>query len=337
MTAKELDLTADFFAKLTARLNLASWFPSAVACAVSWVLVMSQAIGLQSFGGRDAWKAHKELTTIARLGDRVAALTLTNVAAVVALTVVASLMISPFQFALLQAFEGYEGVAPIRPFLRQGVRRHELRLKRLAQLENEGGTTNSHRAESAKWRHRHYITGDTSIDLSRKVTPMPTTFGNALRQGETRAGSRFNIDVIKAIPRMLHHLDAHSRQTLDASRSSMELGINLSTAMTAMAVVSTPVLANDGWAAGSIPIGLFALGYAAYRGAIAAADLYVEMLAVTIDLHRFKLLEDAHLALPSSREDEKNTFGFLCETFKRSGDLPLPAGKHYVHPARRKA
>ena len=325
-TPKAVD---DLWSRLIARFSLETWIPVAISAVSTWAIVLTMNVDL----GKGSFDKDPSRSPIQRLGDRVADLTLRDYVIFLVATGIAGLVIGPFQFAMLQAAEGYETGRLSARLFRPLTTRHRLVTLKLADLaRGEDQGLSQEAAEAAARKIRRYPSGAGQADEAVRV--MPTTFGNVLRTGEDRAGERYGLRVDVAIPRLLHHVDDGNRRTLEAHRAAMELGINLSFLMVGVAILATAAFASWPPQYLAVPAALYGLAYTSYLGAIRSAEGYVHALAVLIDLHRFDLLDGARMPRPTTHEEEQASFRLLCALFDRHDDQPSLSNLVYEHPAR---
>jgi hypothetical protein len=320
----------DLFAKVVARFNLETWIPMALGTVLVWLTILSSKLDF----GTGVWDPNSGLSPVRRLRPRVEDLVLRDYLVFLVATAVAGLVLAPFQFAILQAAEGYETGPATRWLLLPFRWRHRLLARRLASqsaaLNKSGHDPLGARAAMAARKEKRYLPGSGKVDGGPRV--MPTTFGCVLRTGEERAGSRFGIRVDIAIPRLLHQVDEKNRSILDMHRAAMELGINLAFALVVVAGAATMAFATEKVKYLLVPAAVYSLAYGCYLGAVRSADGYVHALAVLIDLHRFELLDGARLARPLDNVDEQRKFKQLCSLFDRQNAFSGLVA--YQHPDR---
>lgn len=293
--------------------TVVSFVPSTVFVAYTTFLIRSGAFGDD---GIDMAKAFSGLG----LGDAA-------VLGVVSLLV--ALALHPLQHTLTQGFEGYWGDTSAGRLLAiQHILRHRRRALRL-------------KGDAGKWEHESRPPGATFDETGRprplapyaakaKATPteitfhylaseswrmfgsypdtvehiMPTRLGNVLRRYEILAGSRYDLDSISAVPRLLQVADPRDVAYVNNQRTQMEMALRTS----ALALVATLLTVVGMWRHDLWPLVSlvpYAIAYLSYRGAVVVAHEYGVALAVLVDLNRFTLYERMHLPHPDDIEDER--------------------------------
>jgi hypothetical protein len=109
---------------------------------------------------------------------------------------------------------------------------------------------------------------------------------------------------VVAWPRLYPLLSEPVRAQVDEQRDSLDLAARFSAMFAVAALIALGLLATHGWWL-LVPVGLVALSWLSYRGAVAAALSYGEGIRTGIDLHRFELLKALHLPLPATLAEER--------------------------------
>ena len=91
----------------------------------------------------------------------------------------------------------------------------------------------------------------------------------------------------------------------------------------ATALATLVLLWGSGWwlALALLPV---VIGAVAYAGAVAAAVAYGEAVRSSFDLYRFDLLASLKLALPRTRDQEREVNQALCDMWRQG--LPMTQG-----------
>jgi hypothetical protein len=226
-----------------------------------------------------------------------------EIALVVVSVIAATIIMQPFQIAVVQFLEGYwtpfrrrGGTAPLRKAMVDiGV---ELQRRRRRALELQMSSSSVSEQARAKGQLRYYP--------ERVEDLLPTRLGNTLRAYEEQAGGRYGLDTNVTYPRLYplvsERLAAQLRDFTDQLDTAAHLCMILATAT----IISTVLLApngSPGWLI--VPAVTGALSWFAYRGVIAAANLLGNQWMVSFDLHRFDLLVQLHYRLPGDLEEER--------------------------------
>jgi hypothetical protein len=133
---------------------------------------------------------------------------------------------------------------------------------------------------------------------------MPTRLGNALRYAEDFAGRRYGLKAVSVIPRLYPLMPTLMVDLLEDSRRELDLmarftaNFLIATMVMLLAFYRTPT-----WQCFALLA--YCLGWLSYRGCVAAAREYGEMLIVAIDLYRFDLLQQMRIELPATIHEER--------------------------------
>ena len=141
---------------------------------------------------------------------------------------------------------------------------------------------------------------------------MPTRLGNALRRIEDRTGRQYELDLVTIAPHLAVMARGGRAKYISDSREEFDFTVRLCSFALIASVVTTVWLAPTGWwlLLACIP---YAVAYAAYRGAIAAAQEWGTALGTAVDLERFALYAALGLQLPADSEEERLTNQRLVE------------------------
>jgi hypothetical protein len=253
------------------------------------------------------------------------------------LAVLFGVALHPFQFAMTQALEGYWGLGIGLRLAHVRILRYRRLVQRLedaadaseeswiAAVEADRGTRDRLQDESDEVRARknlHFLDaelGDAMLDdylraqasrSSRALFPdaarriLPTRLGNALRRYEDRAGMQYGLDILRIAPHLNLVAAKEHRAYVDDTRKGLDLGVRLCVVSILAALVTVILLIDDGaW----ILLALlpYAIGYLAYRGAVASAHAYGVALSTLVDLNRFPLYDALGLPRPLDTASER--------------------------------
>jgi hypothetical protein len=174
-------------------------------------------------------------------------------------------------------------------------------------------------------RHVQALVGEPSHQRTRaahvlarcfpalRSSVLPTRFGNAVRSFETHGRQRYGLDGISAWPRISLLLSDSEREQVSEAQTDAAFFLNMSllTIMLALAIsidkmwhppgtqVATSVLV-----ATTVVVG-FALYWAFYRAATAAAMRWGSPIRAAFDLHRLELYHRLGLVQPDSQGHEE--------------------------------
>lgn len=265
--------------------------------------------------------------------------------------VLLSILLQPFQLALIRLLEGYWpdsfGWRKLTDLL---GRRHEK--ERLALQNKLNGSLNVYtylleyiEHYSKKHGKSKFVDLDRLVELRRfevsrfgsrsiryfplRAPLLPTRLGNVLLAAEIHAGDSYGIDALVIWPRLYPLLSDRLILILDEQRSRLDSAASFAISFALAALVSVLLLwTHYLWLL--LPVGLAMLSWLGYRGAIAAALAYGETIRTAVDLHRFDLLRALHLPLPADEQEEKQLFE-LISSFLRQG-LPTDLCYKHDHP-----
>lgn len=227
-----------------------------------------------------------------------------QIALVVVSVVAATIILQPFQVAVVQLLEGYwtpfkrgGGTAPVRRAMADMA--IELQRRRRRALELRKSSPSIDEQDWAKGQLHYYPEKVENL--------LPTRLGNTLRAAEERAGGRYGFDTNVAYPRLYPLVSERLAGQLRDFSSQLDTTAHLCVALVAATIVSVVLLAPNGspeWL--GVPAITGILAWFAYRAAITAARLLGDQWMVTFDLHRFDLLVQLHYRLPLNLEDERD-------------------------------
>jgi hypothetical protein len=244
-----------------------------------------------------------------------------EIALMVVSVVAATIIMQPFQIAVVQALEGYwtpfrrrGGTAPLRrAMVDMGV---ELQRRRRRALELQLQTSSSSIPEQT------WAEGQLRYYPDKVENLLPTRLGNTLRASEEQAGGRYGLDTNVAYPRLYPLVSERLAAQLRDFTGQLDTAAHLCVVLMAATVVSGVLLVpsgSPGWLV--VPAVTGALAWFAYRAAITAAKLLGNQWMVSFDLHRFDLLVQLHYRLPGDLDEERRlneTVTELLTELKRS-------------------
>jgi hypothetical protein len=175
--------------------------------------------------------------------------------------------------------------------------------------------------------------------LPARTRLMPTRLGNVLRHAEDLAGQRYGLSAVQIIPRLYPLMPSQMTAIVDDARNGLDVAASF-VFVWLVATVSSSVLLISSNSSGpwlAIPLVTYMLAYVSYLGSLAAARAYGQTLVWAIDLYRFALYEQLHIALPATHREElksnERLVRFLRGRWLAYEDhLPRPAPPPYRHP-----
>jgi hypothetical protein len=247
--------------------------------------------------------------SVERLTERITHLGLASGLVLTTVAFIAALLLYPLQFPMVQLLEGYWGASDTATWLSAVHRyRHMQRSERLSDL-GEASRDESRPEyppdDIASWQavSRSEETFRLVARYPDDARILPTTLGNALRAMEDRAGRPWGLPATVVYQRLYALLPSTLMNTLRDMRNQLDLSTRFCVNWLVATVVSLVVLLPYGaWL--FLPLLPFFAAWAAYRGAISSAISYGEMVAVSIDLHRFDLYQALRLRLPNNYQEE---------------------------------
>jgi hypothetical protein len=258
--------------------------------------------------------------------DRATGLTVAGAAALLGSALVLAVLTTPMQRGLVRLLEGYWGGSLIGSTLADvGIRLQRSRIEQLVRrVDREGDSTRIARAREV---------ADEKLATYPATELLPTRLGNVLRAAEERAGQRYGLDTIAVWPRLYQKLSPTLTETIVDLRNQLDMSIRFCAALLVTSLIALPLVFEHGWWL-LAPAVMVALGWVAYRAAIAAAIAFGRQLYVAFDLRRFHLLQELHIPLPVNPSEEI-ILNKSISTFFRYGwidpDLRMPV-ERYEHP-----
>jgi hypothetical protein len=151
----------------------------------------------------------------------------------------------------------------------------------------------------------------------------PTALGNALSAMEDTAGRDYGLDAVVVWPRLYAVLGDKIRAVVDDRRDVLDSAGRMAVTAATTALTTLVLLWGSGWwlALALVPA---VIGAVAYAGAVAAAVAYGEAVRSSFDLHRFDLLTTLKLALPRTRDQERELNQALCDMWRQG--VPMTQG-----------
>ncbi|MEU7587274.1 hypothetical protein AB0A95_13340 [Micromonospora sp. NPDC049230] len=300
-------------ASLSNRFVLTSLLPTVTGSLMILVLVLAE-----SSSGHPDWAAAWQRITGA------------NVVAIIAaalIAVVLALLLRPLHSTLARITAGHWPAAA-RAVTRARQRRHTRSRDRLAAAAADlpadpraigaDGLVQRAGAAGAALRER-YPRGEV----------LPTALGNAVTAAVERAGSVYGLDAAVAWPRLYPLLPADTRVIVDDRRAALDAATVTAVTMAFTTVAAAALLLRCDWWLLLVLVPA-ALGFAAYRGAVAAAVAYGHALDVAFDLHRFDLYRAMHLPAPATLGAETQLARQVCRQWRQGVADP---GIEYHHLA----
>ena len=203
----------------------------------------------------------------------------------------------PLQTPLIQLMEGYWQGLPFGPAMAERCTkrfRQELSWVR-AELQREGDENDWDRAA----RQANIDAGYRQDWLPEEEEDLlPTALGNTLVTGETRAGERYGLKTGVVLPRLAPLLSPSSLAELRDRRNQLDAAVRLCVTAGLATAISVGLLLRFGpWLL--IALVTYALCWACYRAAVAAARSFCDSLAAAIDLHHLQLYDALQLERPA--------------------------------------
>jgi hypothetical protein len=294
-------LTGVGAAELGLRFNVVSLLPNVTLVLMVLTLVASGAPA-------EAPSPHEVVMAIDNLSVE-------RLAAVLALVLIVSVILHPFQFSLVRLLEGYwDDTAVSRPFSAIGKELHRRRRSYLEGLSLTAAETPEERRRKqwAEDQYNHYPEADRLL---------PTRLGNTLRAAEDEAGKRYELPTIAAMPRLYPYLSERFAAVFVDRRNQLDVAVRFCSVFALAAVIAAMLLLPNGGRWRLLPILIVGLSWVAYQGAVRAAAAYGQALYVAFDLHRFDMLRALHYPLPSSRAEEL-ALNERLTAFFTAGEVP---------------
>jgi hypothetical protein len=274
---------------------------------------------------------------------------------ILALILIVSLILEPFQTSMTRFLEGYWDTWYVGTlFSKIGVRiqkyKYDNTIKELKNLETELtklgkqfsnvkiqlknstdkdnfalGSQLSQLEKDMREKEAPYILGGLRLLTYFPSNPslfLPTALGNIWRSMEERAGGRYGLETVTAWPRIYPFISENLLAILDDLRNQFDLTVRLCIVFILCTLVSTVSFARfDFWLI--IPFATLIMAWLTYRAAMNVSITYGQSVHTAFDLHRFELLEKLRFALPidisSEKEMNQKISRFLAHG---TGDLP---------------
>jgi hypothetical protein len=244
-----------------------------------------------------------------------------------------ALALHPLVFATTQALEGYWGPSPLATLMAaRASGRHRARLHSLEAMTEKHTQQLEDRSEAAykkasvdhvsvdEWMSgwldadenqtaQSLIVVRDAAAKARERYPesasrvLPTALGNALRREEDRIGAQYGLDALTIAGHLAVLLPPDQAEYLDDSRQQLDTAVRLCAAALFAFVATAGWLVVSGW---SLLLALAPLCFAfvSYQSAVAAAQEYMYVFGVMVDLNRFSVYKAMRLHLPESGQEE---------------------------------
>lgn len=321
------DLTHAVLAPFGSRFLVIGFLPLAGATAFLLVLVWAGA-PTGPLDLRDAWQT-------------VLAVTPAQVAVIVAAVLLGSVLAQPLQLLLVRAIEGawplWWGSGLAR---RWQLRRHRAALARATLVRTPVAAA----AAPAPSGDEIRAVAPALVRFVRSFPDdesdvRPTALGNALAALERRAGRGHGIDAPVLWPRLYPLLTGEVRRLVDDRRNALDLNERLAVTNALLTVVTVVMLVRSGWWL-LLALAPAAVAAGAYRGAVRAAVLFGEAVAVAFDLNRMELIRALRLPLPADSVAERRLFAELCAFWRQNAPVrfdyehepPVAPAACWAHP-----
>jgi hypothetical protein len=144
----------------------------------------------------------------------------------------------------------------------------------------------------------------------------PTALGNALSATEDTAGRDYGLDAVVIWPRLYPVLGDKIRAVVDDRRDVLDSAGRMAVTAAATVIATLVLLWGSAWWL-TLAIVPAVVAAVAYAGAVAAAVAYGEAVRSSFDLHRFDLLTSLKLALPRTRDQERQVNQALCDLWRQ--------------------
>jgi hypothetical protein len=249
-------------------------------------------------------------------------LSVERVAALLALVLIVSVILHPFQFSLVRLLEGYWDDSRIgRPFSALGKELHRRRRDHLEQL-----TVTTPRTPEAE--RRKLWAEDRIQQYPAEDRLLATRLGNTLRAAEDEAGKRFELPTIAAMPRLYPYLSERFAAVFVDRRNQLDVAVRFCTVLALAAGIAAILLLPNGGLWRVLPLFIVLLAWVSYQAAIRAAANYGQALFVAFELHRFDMIRALHYPLPTTPAEER-AFNERLTKFFVGGRVPADS---YLHP-----
>ncbi|GAB2856321.1 hypothetical protein GCM10022221_64950 [Actinocorallia aurea] len=150
---------------------------------------------------------------------------------------------------------------------------------------------------------------------------LPTRLGNVLRAAEEHPRLQYGIPAVIFWPRLYSVLPEMFRATLASAAAGLELMITMSFLGLVLAVAGTVVSAVllPWWAAPLVLLAGVSVFWFGYLAAVRAALPYANQVRAAFDVHRWKLLQEAGLRLPTAYGEERAQWNQLAKLWAGAG------------------
>jgi len=247
-----------------------------------------------------------------------------------------AILLQPFEIRAVRILEGYwSGNRDGAAFARVASARHRSRIRKVIRgldaddvLVREqlisAEALDGLAVEEQAQRHRDWAEAQSRAEWAKRWRPayppseveaLPTLLGNVLRAAERRAGERYHLPTVEALPRLTQYLSERMAASYNAAVDALDAAAMMALSSGAAAIVSGFAFWNDP-ALRWLPICLALASFLCYRGAIVAAAQHGLFMDTAFDLHRFDMLKALHLDLPRTAEEEMILAGRLEEFWK---------------------
>ena len=240
-------------------------------------------------------------------------LTIRQVIALLLGLLIISIATHPLQTPLIQLVEGYWWGLPFGPAIaihaterfRQELTsvRHELEA---SETEESEETEQSEETDQSEWAATRSIAHARNRQYwlpTRHYNLLPTALGNTLSTGEIRAGERYGLETVFAMPRLAPLLSPPSLAELRDRRNQMDAAVRLCVAAAIATVVGIALLLQYGpWL--FLTLATYLLCWMCYRAAVAGARGFCNSLAAAVDLHHLRLFDALQLERPANLKEE---------------------------------
>ena len=314
------------FRDLGLRFNVVGLLPSVAG--VFAILLLVRVTSQEGFGFQE-------------LAQEVAELGWAGALLAVALALLVAFVLQPLQYGLVQFVEGYW---PSRPFSAWVARkRTERHITKRAKWEDRADPDPADYESPAGQNLADWAADQLRMRYPEEDRVMPTALGNALRAAEDRPHETYGISAVDLWPRIYVLVPTERQALLENGVLQMDIAVRYFVTFLVVGVASFGIVlarlifddAHWGWLI--IPIAELGLSMLSYRGALSKAIDHGVDIEVTFDLHRFHILEEMRISLPSPRT-ERHKFAQLSRQI-RGELLPeawLPSYSHRSRVAARK-
>jgi hypothetical protein len=225
----------------------------------------------------------------------------------VVLVLITTIILQPFQIAVVQLLEGYWESTPAskrssalrRSFIDMGKELQRRRFQTLLfEAHSPHPSVGTAQQFAARQELRYFPVEEEHL--------MPTRLGNILRATEDRAGGRYGLSTNKLFPRLYPFLKEPLAREYDDSVDRLDLAAHLCVALLSATVISIALLLPNAWNSWwmLVPVATAILTWLCYRATLTAAKNHGELLETAFDLHRFDLITALHYPLPADPDEE---------------------------------